>query len=106
MRFDRLVAQRAAVRAGVGLRDRESEPGAFARRRRAAREALEEAADELLRDARARVLDRHPELAVGMRSGDEERLGAVAPGIRQQVRDDPVEGLRVDDGLEVLRRGE
>ena len=61
------------------------------RARGAAGEAVEELRHELRRHALAVVLHRHPQRAVLPRGADEHRGLAVAAGVEDQVRDDPVE---------------
>src|SRR5205823_10995734 len=90
VRNGRLVRQRATVCPCEGLPDGETESGAFARVRRPAREAFEEAADELLGDARAAILDRHTELVVASFSPDGDRRRSVAEGVCEEIRNDPV----------------
>ena len=65
-----LVQDLAAVRVGVGLRDREAEAGAL--RVLAPGKALEEPGDELLGDAVPAVGDRDPQVAVGLLGSDLE----------------------------------
>ena len=74
-----LVAEVAAVRARVRARDREAEPGAgdAVARDAGAREPLEQRLLDLVRDARARVLDRDPHAAV---LDDVARARGPAPG--------------------------
>ena len=87
---------RLRVRAG------DREPEAVARLASAAREAVEDPALELLRDARARVLDGDAEVPVALLRGDPDRRRAVADRVGDEVRDDPLEHERVDDGGEIV----
>src|SRR5579884_821224 len=94
-----LVPEVAAMRLRVGAGDREPEAraGDAVACDAGAREAVEERLLELLGDAGARVLDRDAERPVHGRCGHPHRRAAVPQRVRDQVRDDVVEDLRVDE---------
>src|SRR5215212_514861 len=99
------IAQIAAVCPGKGLCDREAQAGALSDHSRAlaAREALEQLGHELRIDAGPAVLDCEPEMPVPLLGLDPHRRIAVPTRIRDQVRDDPIEGRRIGDRLELRR---
>src|SRR2546423_4944990 len=84
-------------RSRVEACDREPEAGAGGRRTRllAPRESLEQIRHELGRDALAPVLDREPEVTVGLLGPDDHRRDAVAERVRDEVRDDAVERVAI-----------
>ena len=96
-----LVHEVAAVGAGVGAGDGEPETGARNRVHRvlAAREAFEQARNEIVSDARSAVLDREPQVRFATGRADRDRESAVAESVREQVRHDPVERHGVDPAV-------
>src|SRR5439155_2734412 len=104
-RLDRLVDQIAALGSRKRLRNREAEPGALGAlcRLLAAREPLEQLRHELGTDAAPAVLHREPEMPVRLLALDPHRGIAVAKCVRDQVRDDPVEGGEIRDRFELRR---
>jgi hypothetical protein len=66
----------------------------------AAREPLEQIGDELRRDALAAVFDRQPEVAVVLVRANDDGRRTVAERVHDQVRENPVERVRVDFRLE------
>src|SRR6478736_8858326 len=104
-RLARLVAHIAAVSTSVGARDRQAETGTgdAVARDAGTREPLEERVLELVRDARARVLDRDAHGAVDDVCVHANRCLAVTESVRDEVRDDVVEDRRIDVHLDVGR---
>src|SRR5690348_10421287 len=88
-----LVPKVAVVRLGVCARDREPEAGAgdAVARDAGAREPLEQRGLELGRYAGSRVLDLDLHPAWAAVHGDAHRRLAVAEGVRDEIRDDPVD---------------
>jgi hypothetical protein len=69
----------------------------------AAAEPLEQVGDEFGGHTVAGVGDGEAEMAVVLCCGDSNRRGSVAEGVDEQVRDDPVDRLRIEVELEVGR---
>ncbi len=98
-----LVDDAAALRDGVLLRDREPEPRALGggRSRLKRSKRLDR---KLGRHALALVLDREPEEAVRLLGRDPDRRAAVSERVRDEVRDDAVERVGIEAGLELAAR--
>ena len=93
------------TRVGAGDREAEARAGDPSGGLAAAREALEEVGDEVLRDAGPAVGDAHAQVIVGALGADDDRRLPVAERVRDEVADDPLERrrIRLDDEARVDR---
>lgn len=103
-----LVDDLASVRTSVRLGNREPESGAVASatRLRAASEPVEEARDELRRNAAAPILDSETKVPVLPVRGDRDRWLAVPQRIRDEVREHAIERRWIHNGVEVRWNGD